>query len=701
MNEPLDTPPVIQRTRVACKACHVRRVKCDAADGLPCMHCRTRHTTCELIESRRGKYTRQQPSKPRRRSGRGRSSQVANPPSHSASPPHSTVYVQDDEETAEISTPHVSLPESSTAQDATVARPSHPGNVLTLSSVLQMVHRIKEGDSGNLPVPTQRLTPLTDKVYLPSNTELHQSVSLQDALTMPDRQISNQLIRSFFEHFHPAYPVVDRVAFIAMYKQGRASPILLHTIYLMALTCGPESLVGIAGYDDRTTARKAHYLRAKALYDADHETDATSLAAALHLLGFWWLGPNDQKDSWYWHGCAVTLAQSIGMHRSLAQRGMTPRLMSIWRRIWWSIYIRDRHGAAALDRPPRIRDEDCDIEPATENDLLVDLTIDNELLPEQKPHHISYFLQLVKLSAILGNIVIGEFSPRRPALDKFDASACAQSLRSWHSDLPHMLRNDSSDKPYGASFWANMLDVSYQSAAILLFRPKRTGSQKFPEAERDARARTAADAITRAAEDLLATENIHCAHLHIVPSLFAALSIHTLAMGTTNTIQRQLAENKSRQCILALGELTKVWPVGMWVVKSFSNLLRRLLSRGSLSDQALQARTSSEEEMDPGAGSAAILQVDVMGQQLPPLLHPQPATGLEFGAPSMASSQAGGLSTAPWFQFHAYPDHFFGTADQLAYDSTWFGCLENMIDMELLQQELAIGTYNLPHIFGS
>ncbi|KAH7140346.1 fungal-specific transcription factor domain-containing protein [Dactylonectria estremocensis] len=701
MNEPTHAPPVIQRTRVACKACHARRVKCDAADGLPCMHCRTRHTACELIESRRGKYTRQQSSKPRRRSGRGRSSQAANPPSHSASPPHSTISVQDDEATTEIPTPQAPVAESPTAQTAAVARPSNPGSVLTLSSVLQMVHRIKEGDSGSLNVPAQGLAPLTDKVHLPSNTELHQSVSLQDALAMPERHVSDQLIRSFFEHFHPAYPVVDRLSFITLYKQDRASPILLHTMYLMALTCGPESLVRIAGYDDRTTARKAHYLRAKALYDADHETDATCLAAALHLLGFWWLGPNDQKDSWYWHGCAVTLAQSIGMHRSLAQRGMTPRLMSIWRRIWWSIYIRDRHGAAALDRPPRIRDEDCDIESANENDLLVDLTIDNDLLPEQKPHHISYFLQLAKLSAILGNIVIGEFSPRRPALDQFDPHACSQSLRSWHSELPQMLRHDSSDKPCGAAFWANMLDVSYQSAAILLFRPKRTGSQTFPEAERDARARTAADAITRAAEDLLANETIHCAHLHIVPSLFAALSIHTLAMGTTNTIQRQLAENKSRQCILALGELTKVWPVGMWVVKSFSNLLRRLLSRGSLSDQTLQVRTSSEEELDRGGGSAITVHADVLGQRLPPVLQPQSITGLHFGIPSLASNQAGGLSTAPLFQSHAYPDHFFGAADQLAYDSTWFGCLENMMDIELLQQELAIGTYSLPHVFGS
>ena len=52
--------PVLRRARVACKACNARRVKCDAADGQPCWHCRTRQTPCELIESKRGKYVGQE-----------------------------------------------------------------------------------------------------------------------------------------------------------------------------------------------------------------------------------------------------------------------------------------------------------------------------------------------------------------------------------------------------------------------------------------------------------------------------------------------------------------------------------------------------------------------------------------------------------------------------------------------------------------
>ncbi|RTE74701.1 hypothetical protein BHE90_010844 [Fusarium euwallaceae] len=332
---------------------------------------------------------------------------------------------------------------------------------------------------------------------------------------MPEQDVSDQLIRSFFANFHPAYPVIDRLSFIRLYQQGHASPVLLHAIYMTALTCGPESLVQLSGHSGRTSARKAHYLRAKTLYEAGHEKDATSLAAALHLLSFWWLGPSDQKDSWYWQGCAVTLLQSLGMHRSLAQRGMNQRLTSIWKRIWWSIYVRDRHAAAALGRPCRIRNEDCDIEYLNENDLLVDLGSDEELLPIQESYHIAYFLEITKLSDILGNIVIGEFSPRRPPLEKFDATSCLQSLRRWRSELPQVFNDDFCDKSTGASFWANMLDVSYQNALILLYRPKAAECETIPEVERDIQARKAADAITRTAEDLLASETMHFAQLHL------------------------------------------------------------------------------------------------------------------------------------------------------------------------------------------
>ncbi|KAL4730870.1 hypothetical protein ACLX1H_002912 [Fusarium chlamydosporum] len=94
-------------------------------------------------------------------------------------------------------------------------------------------------------------------------------------------------------------------------------------------------------------------------------------------------------------------------------------------------------------------------------------------------------------------------------------------------------------------------------------------------------ARRAADSITRMTEDLISFGTLRYAQMHTIPAVFGALSIHTLVICRKDPIRRQLAGNKSRQCILALSELAKSWPIGLWITKFFVNLLRRLTGQGS------------------------------------------------------------------------------------------------------------------------
>ncbi|KAH7007779.1 fungal-specific transcription factor domain-containing protein [Ilyonectria destructans] len=707
MSESPTQTPVLRRARIACKACNARRVKCDAADGIPCWHCRTRSTACELIESKRGRYIRQKQPKQPSRLTHQRTRQAASDAAiqhHHDAP--SAIQVDATDEACTISAvdeggndegtniqpqfmPAVrTIPAQQSSQFAPDARSCHLKNTLSLSYILDMVQYANESDLGPF-----KLDPRTfvDQSIPTSESRISEHVSLQAALVMPSRDVSDQLIRSFFENFHPAYPVIDKHLFASLYRQGKASPLILHAIYMVALTCGPEDLVQAAGYTDRTTARKAHYLRAKTLYDYDYETDDTNVAAALHLLSFWWLGPDDQKDSWYWQGCSVTLVQSLGMHRSLARRELNPRLRSLWKRIWWSIYIRDRHAAAALGRPCRIRDEDCDVEPPSEEDLLIDADADEQLIPAQDPCHISYFLEISKLSIILGDIVIGEFSPRRPAIERFDTASTIQRLEHWQSQLPTALHNNSSDKSMGAPFWASMLDASYQSACILLFCPKMTEFQSPSHDKRDARARMAADVITRTAEDLLASGTMHYAQLHLVPSLFSALSIHSLVVYRMGAVQRQLAENKSRQCILALSELAKIWPVGMWIVRSFLNLMRRLTSKGSAAIEPRRARVASEMEIN-SRGDPAFTDVYASSTHPATSVLETPTTSYDSNFTSRTmytpSSPATNTVVSNFTQPQIGPDYFSGAADQFVHDSVWLGYLDHGLDMDFLQRQL-------------
>jgi hypothetical protein len=136
------------------------------------------------------------------------------------------------------------------------------------------------------------------------------------AFEMVKKPVSDELLRLYFEYFHPAYPVFDRNVFAALYRVDRLSPLVMQTIYYIGATLCDEELLRGAGFTDRSDACITFYLRAKALYDCDYERDKVTITAVLFILGFVWQNPEDQKDSWHWLGHAISLAQTLGMHRS-------------------------------------------------------------------------------------------------------------------------------------------------------------------------------------------------------------------------------------------------------------------------------------------------------------------------------------------------------------------------------------------------
>ncbi|KAK1473943.1 hypothetical protein CCUS01_05533, partial [Colletotrichum cuscutae] len=517
----------------------------------------------------------------------------------------------------------------------------HPCSVdLSLSYIVEVVHRPKDGSTEPVKVHYPIPACIADQSAYNHVPKVIETISLQEALTMPAPQIADQLIRPFFEIMHVAYPVFDRENFSRQYRQGQASPLVLQAMFLLGFTVCDDSLIEEAGFTDRATARRTHYLRAKALYDAEYESDHMNLVAVMLLLGFWWAGPEDQKDNCYWVNCAATMAQSLGMHRS--------------------------HTSAAFGRPCRIRDEDCDIEPLTEEDFEFDKNGDERLIPAQHKYHVAYVMEMAKLTIILGDIIVAEFSPRRAMIEKYEAKSLKKELRRWNSSLPAHLSPAPLDGSLGASFWASMVQFTYQYCHILLFRPKAIDNLTPAESERDKQARMAADAITRNAEDLLAAETIRSAQIHLVPTLFGALSIHTIVICRKDPIRRQLAENKSRQCLLALSQLSKSWPVRLWISKSFVSLMRRLTGQGSIVNVTSSIHGPNYRTFAPQyAGEEG-----------------NPAVLNSFRGSDGVLDSAGLNPSQP--EAPSGTESFHQATDQVFYDTFWADYLDNTFDVDLL-----------------
>jgi hypothetical protein len=136
------------------------------------------------------------------------------------------------------------------------------------------------------------------------------------ALDLPEKEIRDEFMRNFFKYIYPGFPVLDRTGFAEQYQKGQSSLLLLQTLMFLATTVCDESLITRAGFPDRLHARQTFFKRAKALYDADYEQDQVILTSVLFLLSFWWACPEDQKDSWFWLGAAISLAQGLGLHRT-------------------------------------------------------------------------------------------------------------------------------------------------------------------------------------------------------------------------------------------------------------------------------------------------------------------------------------------------------------------------------------------------
>ncbi|KXH64204.1 hypothetical protein CSAL01_03867 [Colletotrichum salicis] len=635
------------RARVACKACRSRRVKCDAGDAHPCWQCRTRQIPCELVESRRGKYIRKKRNLQQKQS-QAQSPQVQPARTDQDSAEQETeapteVFIEDGSFTnSPVTSDGISNDGQLQPSQARKNQRQHPCSVdLSLSYIVEVVHRPKDGSTEPVKVHYPIPACIADQSAYNYVPKVIETISLQEALTMPAPHIADQLIRPFFEIMHPAYPVFDRESFSRQYRQGQASPLVLQAIFLLGFTVCDDSLIEEAGFSDRATARRTHYLRAKALYDAEYESDHMNLVAVMLLLGFWWAGPEDQKDNCYWVNCAATMAQSLGMHRS--------------------------HTAAAFGRPCRIRDEDCDIEPLTEENFEFDKNGDERLIPAQHKYHVSYVMEMARLTTILGDIIVSEFSPRRAMIEKYDAKSLKRDLRRWNSSLPEHLSPAPLDGSLGASFWASMVQFTYQYCHILLFRPKAIDNLTPAEAERDKQACMAADAITRNAEDLLAAETIRSAQIHLVPTLFGALSIHTIVICRRDPIRRQLAENKSRQCLLALSQLSKSWPVRLWISKSFVSLMRRLTGQGSIVNVTSSIHGPNYRTFAP----------QYVGEETNQTLLNS------FHGTSEIGTETAGLSTA---QPEAPPgqENFHQATDQMFYDTFWADYLDNTFDVDLL-----------------
>ena len=640
-----------QRSAIACELCHSRRVKCNAAaNGLPCSNCKATGFPCRLIESKRGRKRKLKSSPGQNTHIYSASANVHTPhdacarlvspagsrdevenqvtfqsldPGHGKDNPSSTtegpetLYAQILEKAEKA--------ESAEQQNNATGSVSH---IMYMGETFNLTHLLQQTS----PVSRQHVHKRHYTIQLDSRRRAqlghgHEDDAVSDflrrqgAFIIPPLRICEELFRVYFKFVHPHYPIIDRLDFASQYADlaSPSSYLLLQAVLFMASGHCDVSLLQDAGFSSRYDARSILFKRAKTLYDADFEYEKVTIVQSLFLMSFWWNGPTDQKDTWHWLGNAISLAVTIGMHRSARLSDMNLKDQRLWKKIWWTLFTEDKHAAAALGRPVHIHFTECDVEALEEEDFDEEPVPNTDIFGIQNNVDVSYVIALSKLSPIVERILENSFNAsnqtNQAGVDALES--CSNLLNEWKAQLPEELHLEHS----GECLWTSMLHIAHRYVCyhssrlhikktdfdngnswfeILAHRsaPKEELSMP-PRISPHKLAHDAANRMIRIVEDLLSSACVlHCP-IHIVPALFAAMGMHAVNICSGNSVLEQLGYVKVRLCMIALRELSSTWPVSGWILLLFSKIVRRIRNQDEFRSETFRTRSRNESHCAP------------------------------------------------------------------------------------------------------
>ena len=294
------------------------------------------------------------------------------------------------------------------------------------------------------------------------DTALSEFLRLQHVFDIPRVEICHELFRVYFKYVHPHYPILDRWDFAFRYQDLSNPPsyLLLQAVLFMAAGHCETSLLYDIGFTSRYDARLTWFKRARALYDADYESDQVTIVQSLFLMSFWWNSLTDQKDTWYWLGNSISLATTLGMHRSTRYSDLSLSDQRLWKRIWWSLFTEDKHAAAALGRPIHIRMQDCDVEPLKETDFDEVALPNVDVFGTQEKVHVLYVISLSNLSKILERVVEKAFIPQNQM--SFITTDILRDLQATLEDWAVRLPRDLQLRSGSDCLWTNNLHIAHR-----------------------------------------------------------------------------------------------------------------------------------------------------------------------------------------------------------------------------------------------
>jgi hypothetical protein len=277
---------------------------------------------------------------------------------------------------------------------------------------------------------------------------------------------------------------------------------------------------------------------------------------------------------------------------------MEPNKKKLWKRIWWSCFMRDRLVALGMRRPTRVKDEDYDVPMLTEEDFEIGPLSENiTIIPrdctlirdvEAQRQLAQMCIAKAKLCLCISHVLSAQYSvlvrhqgmqgqegstrssvmlfPKK--LDQNDeVKRCDVELSQWISELPSSCEYSNTMAPGNSGppvfVQRSLLHMVYFTTLSALHRPQVLPSSEItqPDSSRKLQdlsrkqVREASREITRISQDLHSLSLEKYLPTTGVTVLLPAIIIHLLDIKSCNDDARQAAMDGFCHCMLVLEKL--------------------------------------------------------------------------------------------------------------------------------------------------
>ena len=602
---------VKHRSSQACQSCRTRKVRCDVtANDSRCTNCRLDSLECVVLPSRRGKshhfhhssttpVTQSFPPQPAKimsdsgpnlmRSDSWTGHEALSTPIVTSGAGNVPVCVTFDEDTD-----NVESDQQPAADDGIRSRQDHATSeaydgLLTPETGMNTVKQY-ESPAGKAPLPAF-VTPLSSRIL----SEDADFLAQKGAFTVPEPDLRMEILRAYLFSVHPFMPMLETRAFIcAVLNNGedaRISLLLFQAVMFAGLHSLQLSLIHRLGFESTKQAREVFFDRVRLLYEFEVEPDSTAVVQSLVLMSSWYSKWHERRDTWHWTGLAYDVARTMGLHREPLSKHTSDKMRRFRKRLWWSLYTRERLITLGTRRPMRIGDDDFDVAMLTLEDFDIEPSEEfsqgQPLLPSAQEYSSTALMciQLAKLCVCIGHVVSSQYTtlstqpnvphtmmvvPRRDGSGTKELESCDRELNEWFQALGTNVRRTGStvaeDGKHSCSevHWA-MLNMTYLTVVNVLHRTQAlqplsdAADAQIVRSSSRSKVRDAARSLTRLSQTMLRHEQVRFLGLIGVTALIAACLSHMLDISSSDEDVRDSSTFRLHQCLQVLQSLRGIY----------------------------------------------------------------------------------------------------------------------------------------------